>query len=270
MRHQDRSSASIAASFRWRPRAAGTGTALGLSAAVAALIGLPGVAHADYRLLFVTNDPIAATSSDISTYNTFAGAEAAGNALFPSTTWTAIVSTASVDAATNIECGATCDGAAAIYLPSGVEVAGSTNAMFGDSFMNAPNQNQFGAVPTTSLFDAYVWSGSNPDGTAYTIANSSSVDGTMGDASHDTAQGNYIFSSSSYLGGANYDGEQADQYPIYVISGDIPGDFPGGFVVTTPEPEAGAALLLGGLVVTGLFHRRRNRPTRAGLGLGLA
>lgn len=55
----------------------------------------------EYQLVFVTADTTTATSTDITTYNTFVQNEAALNASLPSATWTAIGSTATVSASVN-------------------------------------------------------------------------------------------------------------------------------------------------------------------------
>jgi hypothetical protein len=93
-----------------------------MSAATAALVGVPSLAHAgfippagvsDYRLLFVSYDVVQATSLNICDYDTFVTNEAAMNAALPSTTWSAIVSTApgangtpGVSAVDHVSCGA--------------------------------------------------------------------------------------------------------------------------------------------------------------------
>ena len=125
---------------------------------------MPTVALAsEYRLAFVTDDTTDATSSDITTYNSFVTAEAALNLSLPSTTWTAIASTSGVNAATNISCGSACDSNVPIFLVDGTEVATSAAALFAGAILNPIDEDENG-----NLLYGYVWTGSNADGTAAT------------------------------------------------------------------------------------------------------
>ena len=118
-----------------------------------------------YRLVFVTSTTTDATSPDINYYNSFVTnvADAVPELLALHATWTAIGSTSAVSAATNI--GATTSG---IYRLDGLEVATGTAALFATGtptfvpLLNPPSINQLG-----DLEEEYVWTGSNPDGTAY-------------------------------------------------------------------------------------------------------
>ena len=55
----------------------------------------------EYQLIFVTADTTTATSTDITTYNSFVTTEAGLNPSLPSATWDAVVSTATVNANVN-------------------------------------------------------------------------------------------------------------------------------------------------------------------------
>jgi hypothetical protein len=90
----------------------------------AIVIPPPGLNPGDqYRLVFVTSGTRDATSTNIADYNAFVNAQAAGvvSAGFPTSGWTAIASTESVDARTNT--GTASGGGVPIYRVDGVRVA---------------------------------------------------------------------------------------------------------------------------------------------------
>lgn len=219
---------------------------LRLSTASAVLLGAPALAHADYRLVFTSADGDTATSSNISDYNTFVTDEANLNPNLAAlgTTWTAIVSTPSEDALTNISC-AGCD-TLPLYLVNGTLLADQTSALF----LGAGTQyttltlDQFGN--DTFGFNYGAWTGSNPDGTAMTGSEMST---------EYPALGLPIAGPGGQIYEYNPNGE--GDYSIYAISGDITGD-PSNFSYI-PEPASGSAILLGGLVVTAVFRRGRRR-----------
>nr|WP_294526158.1 PEP-CTERM sorting domain-containing protein [uncultured Rhodopila sp.] len=229
---------------QWQP---GHGRAiLQISAATAALFGAPGLAMAtpeftppagvsDYRLLFVTADSTTASSADISTYNAFVTNEAAQNSALPATTWTAIVSTPTVNAVTNVDIGANGDANVPIYLVDGGFISSSANAFFGGSIPGMPAVDQFG-----NSNQNYVWTGSNSDGSAYA--------GYELGGSNGTGQGIDWISPSFVLSLYGWsDSTTSNTYPLYALSGEI----------DVPEPATGSALLVGGLIVTRVFRRRR-------------
>jgi hypothetical protein len=160
---------------------------LGVSAGLACLLGLPAVARADfvppagvtdYRLIFVTTDTTAATSSNIADYNSFATNEAEQNPDLPSTTWTAVASTDAVSAVSNIACTPDCSNIP-IFLVDGTDVATSSTALFNAatvSLLNGIDEDQKG----TSV-SGYVWTGSFSDGTQnQQIFDSELFDATLG------------------------------------------------------------------------------------------
>jgi hypothetical protein len=112
-----------------------------------------------YRLAFVTRDSIDATSSDIGTYDNFVLAQAALNPDLAGLAWSAIVSTLYDDAVGNVACVGCND--VPIYLLDTTRIANSTNALFSTGLLNSFNKDQFG-----NQNSSYVWTGSDPNGTA--------------------------------------------------------------------------------------------------------
>jgi hypothetical protein len=234
----------------WRSGSAGLA---GLSVTTVALLGAPALAHADvvpftppegvtaYRLMFVTADPITAASNDISTYNSFVATEAANNPDLPATTWSALVSTPTVDAVTNISCGASCDANDPIYLVDGTTlVATSAAAMFQGVFSNAPDEDQFGDANV-----AYVWTGSYSDGTADTGFEA-------GSAAGETEIGFSPIYTSAAITGSIAPDTISDR--LYAVSAEI----------DVPEPASSGAVLAGAIVTAGLLRRRLAGGARVG------
>jgi PEP-CTERM motif len=110
-----------------------------------------------YFLAFVTADQTTATSANISDYDTFVTNEADMNAALAAlgTTWQAIGSTATVNAADHADLGTTVP----VYLLSGQELAANGPDLFNDVLFAAPDINQFGDTELT-----YVWTGTHPGG----------------------------------------------------------------------------------------------------------
>jgi uncharacterized repeat protein (TIGR01451 family) len=133
-----------------------------------------------YQLLFVTADKFHAISTNISDYNAFVSSEAALNpalAAFDSAnavTWTAIGSTASVNANVNAP------SSGSVYTLEGVMVANSANSLYsGQNLLSPPNINQYGA----SISNVQVWTGTgNANGTpgSQTLEASATVVGDSG------------------------------------------------------------------------------------------
>jgi len=186
-----------------------------------------------YRVVFLTADSTTSTSSDITTYNTFASNEAS-SIIGLTTTWSAIISTSSVDAINNIACTPSC-ASDPIYLVTGAEVASSTSVLFGGSILTPINVNQFGSTVAPSG-NNYVFTGSDSTGAG---AGGESAGGGY------TATGDYTASDSTWIAVANNNGDYSNaQYPIYAISGDLVAG-----PATTPVPEPGSAPLMAAGVV---------------------
>jgi hypothetical protein len=215
---------------------------LQLSTATALLLGTSTLAYADfippagvtaYRLAFFTADAtMVAKSSAIATYNNFVTSEAAQNSSLPSTIWTAIASTADENALTNTSCGTVCN-SLPIYLVNGTEVAVSAASLFAGGGSTTINADQFG-----NPSGGYAWTGTNNNGTASTGHELGSADPMLGATGFGIQNQFAIFTDSA----------PTDQFSLYAISGEIQ--------TTVPEPASGAALLLGGLVITRVFRRR--------------
>jgi hypothetical protein len=234
---------------------------LGVSAGLACLLGLPAVARADfippagvtdYRLIFVTADPIAATSSNIADYNSFATSEAALNPNLPSTTWTAVASTDAVSAISNIACTPDCSNIP-IFLVDGTEVATSSTALFNAatvSLLNGIDEDQNG-----NSVSGYVWTGSFSDGTQnIQTIDSETFDSTLG--SGGPVEFGFAGSTDGAAldSGGEFPGDAAE--PIYAISG---------VISTVPEPMTMSLLGFAG-IATGVVGklRRRRRPAAGG------
>ncbi|MFO1025886.1 MAG: hypothetical protein U1E70_11910 [Acetobacteraceae bacterium] len=214
---------------------------LGLTAA--ALAALPGAAYAGfvqpvgvsaYRLMFTTAESISGIASTFAPYDLFAqnSANAAGD--LPSATWLAVVSVAGTSAVDHINC-ATCDPTIPIFMVDGTQVATSANAMFAGTFINTPEKDQFGTATP-----AYSWTGSEADGTPAAGHTMGTAEPAWGAA---TAGAPNVFRWNGAVS------PQKQLQSIYAISDTI-------FV---PEPATGATILAGGLVVTRVLRRRRQR-----------
>lgn len=150
----------------------GIATSLFITGAQAAPITTPvGLSSGEqYRLVFVTSTTTNATSSDINYYNDFVNDLAGLNPILAAlgTTWTAIASTAAVNARDNTATHPTTNGAGApIYLLDGSTKIADTNADLWDSTIDAPiNFHEGGTLPTAGF--VRVWSGTTQTGGSVT------------------------------------------------------------------------------------------------------
>ena len=200
-----------------------------LVAAIIPPIGLgPG---SQYQLIFATHDGIAATSSAISTYNTFVTNQAAQNSALPSTTWTAVVSTDTVNADVNAPNIKVAGSYLPVYNTQGVLVSSSANAGLYNSggIVAAVAADQFGGTPAS-----FVWTGSLPGGFEYISPNTRAPEG-LGSASGFTAVGLDNTSTGTWLWSSSVGGPQSQAQPLYALSG----------VLTVPTPEPATITVLG-------------------------
>jgi hypothetical protein len=169
-----------------------------------------------YEILFVTLDPTAATSTDITTYNTFAAHEAnlspAIAALHLS--WNAVASTAAVDAIVNAP-----DNGIAVYNTQGIELATAATGIYNGDILEPVQFNQFGNSEAT--FPA---TGANPLGGATAEPMGTALEVTLGRSTVPNGSGENWLDASF--------GPQNTTYPIYALS--LP--------ITAPEPATIAML----------------------------
>ncbi len=201
-------------------------------------------AGASYRLVFVSDLKTTATNSSISFYNNLVNTEAQANLGLPSTSWTAIASTALVSATSNTSCGTICDATVPIFLTDGVtEIALSTNSLFGGGILNIINETSAAQTAVSS----YVWTGSTSLGVGPTGAQ-------LGATGNVGTYGSDYYSSSEVLNYAQ--GSTTTSLPLYAISGVL--TVSGVPSVPVPEPASAGILALGGLAA-GLLRRRRKQ-----------
>ena len=114
---------------------------------------------AEYQLLLVTSGGTDATSTSIADYNAFVTAQAALNPSLPAgVTWSAVASTALVDALNN----APNPPGVPVYNTAGILLCSGTYGLYGTiPLLAAPSYDENG-----SLLDTAVWTGSSYGGVA--------------------------------------------------------------------------------------------------------
>jgi len=196
-----------------------------------------------YRIIFVSSDAHDAVSTDIGTYNSFVSS-LAGLAGLPGE-YHAIASTAAVNAASNIACGATCM-AAPIFLVDGTKVADNTAALLNaaSAFLSHPVDLDQNGNPAPLYFGTldYVWTGSNADGTG--IAGKQLGATSPGFGWWDSPGPEWLDS--------NFANDNPVLFSLYGISGEY----------TVPEPGSLSLLATGGLLL-GFARRRLRGMTRS-------
>ena len=191
----------------------------------------PGLNPGDpYQLIFVTSGTVSPTSTNIADYNTFVtnAANAVGALAGLGTNWTAVGSTATTSAATNI------GGVSAvpIYLLTGVIIANGTVDLFDGSIATGVNRTEL-----DSTYSGQVWTGT---------VSSGGIGNPLGGGPTITA-GLSTASDGGWLNNAQLS-STAGQLPLYGISATLT-------VPNADVPEPGTVtLVIGGLLF--IFHRR--------------
>jgi hypothetical protein len=177
-------------------------------------------AGSQYELIFVTADETTATSTDISTYNSFVTAEANSDPILAAlgVTWQAVASTASINAATNAP-----SSGLPVYNTGGGEVAAA--GLYTANLLMPIKDTQFG-VPIIIAEDP--WTGTDYTGTASTNPLGSSLP-WYGDA----------YTTLSIW--AHDFGHPAD-YPLPVFALSSPITVP-----LSPTPEPATVMILGSI-----------------------
>lgn len=211
-------------------------------------------AGSSYRLMFISADQTSGKSTSISQYNSFVTSEAQQNALLPTTTWSAIVSTGKKTAIANTDGGSITAAAYTsdpIYMVDGTEVVASLENFFaangvltGSNFQTSLMIHILNADQNGSPFNGgYIWSGSNTDGSKATRH-------AMG--SHDPQTWSFFYDGTPMPG---FPEGKANDLPVIGISAPI--------LVGTPVPEPASAPLLATatamLAALGLRRRSRSR-----------
>ena len=190
-----------------------------------------------YRLAFVTSTTRDATSTNIADYNSFVAGVAAGQPELAAlgTTWTAIASTATVDARDNTNTNPTLEVGVPIYNLGDARIA-STNADLWDASIDTPIQ--FDETGTAHTLIA--WTGAAVDGTiayplgASVLGGSTPVFGLGYFADHE-----WVFWSTA---------SSSTAYSLYAISG---------MLTVVPEPGTMALGYIGAVALAGCMLRRR-------------
>ena len=221
-------------------------------ASQAAVITMPsGLSHGDqYRIVFVTSTTIAATSSDISTYNAHVTAAAALNpdlaviegTVEQTTTWTAMGSTTAVNVRDNT--GTTGAGTGiGIYTLDGVQIATDYTDLWDGGLVNPLWIDEQGDV-----LDTNVWTGSGSSGSTFADNELGAVDGTgeYGQSRRTDAEGSPGRTYWMARFNTPPSGNTTNLYSLYAMSG----------ILTVPEPSSTALLGLGGLAL--MLRRKRS------------
>lgn len=234
------------------------GLVLGLTATPALSAPIttpPGLNPGDqYRLAFVGNSgTTTAQSGNIADYNGVATSAANAQAELAAlgTTWTAIVSTSSVDARVNTGTNPNATTGVPIYRLDGLKIADNNADLWDGSIQNALSTNSGGTV-----VDVTPWTGTKSDGTKSTSGTAQPLGGDPAAAGSSSAiNGGWIFSS----GYNNF-----TPNPIYAIS-DVLTVAPAPSVSSSPAPAVSSWGIVGltGLLLAVGGSMLRRRPAGA-------
>jgi hypothetical protein len=230
------------------------------SAAFAAIVVSPPDLNPgqQYRLVFVTSQTRDAVPTDIAAYNTFVTGLANSQPLLAAlgTTWTAIASTATVDARDNtgtnphFVLGVPTTLGAPIYRLDGLRVADDNFDLWNGNYpQHAIAVSELGGLTpisnqTTSVPRPWVWTGTGTDGVKSVFGSHLGGGGPLIVAA--LASDTFFFHPNEWIGLAG--SIITDQHAFYAISGDLT-------VSSVPLP---AAVWLLGSALGGLgFVRRR-------------
>jgi hypothetical protein len=212
-----------------------------LLASAAGVVGFPALSYAEPTelLMFVTSGTTEATSTDISTYNSFVNAQAALNSALPDDTWYAVASTSSVSAWNNITqaCDATCQSTVPIFLVNGTEIATSLDALVGGTLLHPINAFQSGSTSNRTE----VWTGSN-SGLETAAALGGGGSPTLGCAC--------ATATTTFDAFENGNGPSFLPLSLYALGVANPP-------VATPEPASAGLLAVGAGLISVMRRRRR-------------
>jgi uncharacterized protein (TIGR03382 family) len=201
-------------------------------AQAAVIVAPPGLSLGDhYRLIFVTLNSRNATSSNIDDYNQFVTQAASSVAALQAlgATWTAIASTSTVSALTNIG-----SSSLPIYRLDGLLVANDTADLFDGAINAKVNITNTGV----SLLGANVWTGSTSAGAI--LLPLGAVSGFVTTGTSDRTDGGWLNRQIPVL--------PTSQFRLYGISSEL----------TSTVPEPGTLSLAVASLLVAVWRRRRH------------
>ena len=208
------------------------------SAAQGAIITQPtGLSPGDqYRLVFLTSTARDATSTDIADYNTFVTGVATAVPQLDDlgTTWTAIASTAAVDARDNTS---TTTAGVPIYGLDDLRVAADNTDLWDGSL-----ENRIWTTENGSIAPGVVWTGTQTDG--FEFAGSA-----LGELA--ARNGVSVATDTNWVDSGDLSNDLS--LPMYAISGILIAEA----VEAVPEPSTWALGMSGLAAMAGALRRRR-------------
>jgi hypothetical protein len=238
--------------------------AVGTSPASADLIlstpsGLSAGDH--FRFIFVTGSSTAATSSDITAYDTFVRNSVSslygtvtydGSAI---TNWLAVGSTPTVSAKDHL---GGYSSSVSVWRPDGTQIASSLDTATGGLWSGISGVGSYDSVSRyldgSSADYTNVWTGSANDGTAGLLPMGSSPNVTVG---HTYYFANWLFTDPPGSADASV------SYPLFAVSPELVAS---GTPSAVPEidPATGGSALSLGAGVLAMIEQRRRRGLKAG------